>query len=108
MANTPPNAMERGYLLPAGCKDLVDVLKFERKQEMVSWGIRVWRKNEMISAPQVRVIGVDGDQVGVLLLAEALQLARSLNADLVEIAPDAHPPVCRLLDYVKLGRAMSK
>src|SRR5713226_4592163 len=62
MANTPPNSMERGYLLPAGCKDLIDVLKIEGKQEAVSWGIRVRRKNEMISAPYVRVIGVDGEQ----------------------------------------------
>jgi len=98
--------MERGYLLPAGCKDLIDVLKLEGKQEMASWGIRVRPKNEMINAPYVRVIGVDGEQVGVLLLGEALRLAESLNVDLVEIASNANPPVCRLIDYVQLARAI--
>ena len=108
MPNTPPNAMERGYLLPAGCKDLIYVLKLVGKQAMVSWGIRVRRKNEMINAPYVRVIGVDGEQVGVLLLGEALRLAESLNVDLVEIGSNANPPVCRLIDYLKLARAMLK
>jgi len=100
--------MERGYLLPAGCKDLIDVLRLEGKQELASWGIRVWRKNEMINAPYVRVIGADGEEIGVLLLGEALRLAESLNVDLVEVAPSANPPVCRLFDYVKLARAMLK
>src|SRR5713226_8884772 len=108
MANTPPNSMERGYLLPAGCKDLIDVLKLEGKQEAVSWGIRVRRKNEMINAPYVRVLGLNGEEVGVLLLGEALRLAESMNVDLVEIESSANPPVCRLIDYVKLARAMSK
>ncbi len=100
--------MERGYLLPAGCKDLIDVLKLAGKQEMASWGIRVRPKNEMINAPYVWVIGVEGEQVGVLLLGEALRMAESMSVDLVEIESSANPPVCRLIDYVKLARAMSK
>jgi translation initiation factor IF-3 len=47
----------------------------------------------------VRVIGDDGDQVGVMPVREALALARERGLDLVEIAPDARPPVCKIIDY---------
>jgi translation initiation factor IF-3 len=59
------------------------------------------RINEMIRVPQVRLIGDDGNQVGVVSRDEALQYARSRDLDLVEVAPDARPPVCRVLDYSK-------
>jgi translation initiation factor IF-3 len=49
----------------------------------------------------VRVIGADGEQVGVVSLAEAKQLAYSAELDLVEISPNADPPVCRIMDYGK-------
>jgi translation initiation factor IF-3 len=49
----------------------------------------------------VRVIDENGEQAGVLKTRDALALARSLNLDLVEVAPNAQPPVCRLLDYGK-------
>jgi translation initiation factor IF-3 len=55
----------------------------------------------MIRVPQVRLIGDDGNQVGVLPRDEALQYARSRDLDLVEVAADARPPVCRVLDYSK-------
>lgn len=53
-------------------------------------------------APEVRVIGVDGAQLGVLSLRQALLAAEEAGVDLVEVAPEARPPVCRLLDYGKL------
>jgi translation initiation factor IF-3 len=59
------------------------------------------RINEMIRVPQVRLIGDDGNQVGVVSRDEALSYARSRDLDLVEVAPDARPPVCRVLDYSK-------
>ncbi len=49
----------------------------------------------------MRLIGEDGEQVGVLEIAKALAYARSRDLDLVEVAPDARPPVCRVLDYSK-------
>jgi len=49
----------------------------------------------------VRLIGVDGEQVGIVQLAEALRAARDADLDLVEIAPQADPPVCRIMDYGK-------
>jgi translation initiation factor IF-3 len=59
------------------------------------------RINEMIRVPQVRLIGDDGNQVGVVSRDEALTYARSRDLDLVEVAADARPPVCRVLDYSK-------
>ena len=59
------------------------------------------RVNERIRVPQVRVIGDDGAQVGVLPVREALALAQSKGLDLVEVSPTARPPVCRIMDYGK-------
>jgi translation initiation factor IF-3 len=59
------------------------------------------RINERIRVPEVRLIGEDGNQVGVLSRDDALAYARERDLDLVEVAPDARPPVCRVLDYSK-------
>ncbi|WP_124079793.1 translation initiation factor IF-3 [Pigmentiphaga humi] len=59
------------------------------------------RINGEISAPEVRLIGVDGEQLGIVKLAEAVRLSEQNDVDLVEIAPNAQPPVCRLMDYGK-------
>ncbi|KAA6185769.1 translation initiation factor IF-3 [Thiohalocapsa marina] len=57
------------------------------------------RVNDEITASQVRLIGADGDQVGVLDVASAQERANQEGLDLVEIVPNAEPPVCRLMDY---------
>ena len=59
------------------------------------------RINGEITAPEVRLIGVDGEQLGIVKLAEAVRLSEQNDVDLVEIAPNAQPPVCRLMDYGK-------
>ena len=59
------------------------------------------RINERIRVPEVRVISDTGDQVGVMKTDEALRYAQERDLDLVEVAPDARPPVCRVLDYSK-------
>jgi translation initiation factor IF-3 len=59
------------------------------------------RLNDRIRVPEVRLIGADGEQVGVLPTEEALKRAQSEDLDLVEVAPEASPPVARLLDYSK-------
>jgi translation initiation factor IF-3 len=59
------------------------------------------RINERIRVPEVRLIGEDGNQVGVLSRDDALAYARERDLDLVEVAADARPPVCRVLDYSK-------
>ncbi|MGB5541448.1 MAG: translation initiation factor IF-3 [Gammaproteobacteria bacterium] len=59
------------------------------------------RINEKILAPEVRVIGEDGEQVGIMAASEAINLAGEASLDLVEISPNAEPPVCRIMDYGK-------
>jgi translation initiation factor IF-3 len=59
------------------------------------------RINERIRVPEVRVIDDEGSQVGVMKTADALTFAQERDLDLVEVAPEAHPPVCRVLDYSK-------
>ncbi len=59
------------------------------------------RRNDEIEAKEIRVIGSDGEQVGVLSREAALQLASESAMDLVEISPTAVPPVCRIMDFGK-------
>jgi len=66
------------------------------------------RVNEMIRAKEVRLIGEKGEQLGIFPFREALAIARSHDLDLVEVAPQADPPVCRLLDYGKYAYERSK
>lgn len=66
------------------------------------------RINEEIDVTEVRLIGVDGEQVGIVKLAVANAMAEEAGVDLVEIAPTAQPPVCRLMDYGKFRYQESK
>jgi translation initiation factor IF-3 len=59
------------------------------------------RINDRIRVPEVRLVGEDGKQIGVIKTADALVYAQERDLDLVEVAPDARPPVCRVLDYSK-------
>jgi len=59
------------------------------------------RINERIRVPEVRLIDETGQQVGIMPTREALRYAQEKELDLVEVAPDARPPVCRVLDYSK-------
>ena len=59
------------------------------------------RRNEEISAPQLRVIAADGSQAGVMSRYDALQMASAAELDLVEVSPTAEPPVVRIMDYGK-------
>ncbi|NCZ57609.1 MAG: translation initiation factor IF-3 [Actinobacteria bacterium] len=59
------------------------------------------RINDRIRTPQIRLIGYTGDQVGVVDIDTALKMADEVGLDLVEIAPDANPPVCKIMDFGK-------
>ncbi|MBW7903117.1 MAG: translation initiation factor IF-3 [Rhodocyclaceae bacterium] len=59
------------------------------------------RVNEEINVPEVRLIGEGGEQVGIVSIRTAMQMAEEAEIDLVEIAPLAQPPVCRIMDYGK-------
>ncbi|HEX9616779.1 MAG TPA: translation initiation factor IF-3 [Anaerolineales bacterium] len=60
-----------------------------------------YRLNETIRVPEVRLIGPKGENVGVVSTDEAMRIAREAGLDLVEVAPNAEPPVCRVMDYGK-------
>ena len=66
------------------------------------------RINGEISAPEVRLLGPKGEQIGIVSLAEAVRQAEEAELDLVEIAPTAVPPVCRVMDYGKFKYAEAK
>jgi len=66
------------------------------------------RVNGKIRAREVRIIGADGKQHGIMSLGEALTLARTSGVDLVEVAPNATPPVCRLVDFGKYRYEQAK
>ncbi len=59
------------------------------------------RINSEITAPEIRLAGVDGEQIGIVSIQSALKMAEDAGVDLVEIAPMATPPVCRLMDFGK-------
>lgn len=69
---------------------------------------RPTRRNEEIRVPYVRVIGPEGEQVGVLSRNEALRIAEEAGLDLVEIVPNADPPVCRVMDFGKYRFELQK
>ena len=60
------------------------------------------RINRRITVPQVRVISSTGEQLGVMPTSEALRIAEDADLDLVEVSPNADPPVCKIIDYGKL------
>ena len=66
------------------------------------------RLNERIRVPQVRVVDDAGNQLGIMSSRQANDLARERNLDLVEVAPNANPPVCRIIDYGKYKYEQSK
>ncbi|QWF72554.1 translation initiation factor IF-3 [Methylomonas paludis] len=66
------------------------------------------RLNTEITARRVRVIGAEGEQVGVVSINEALQLAYDVSLDLVEISPNADPPVCKIMDFGKYQFELNK
>ncbi len=64
--------------------------------------------NHLIRITPIRVIGADNEQVGVMETSQALRMAEELGMDLVEISPDARPPVCKIMDYGKFKYEQSK
>lgn len=71
-------------------------------------GIKEMQINEEITDKEVRLIGNDGEQLGIVSAAQAQKLAAERNLDLVKIAPQAKPPVCKIMDYGKYRFEQSK
>lgn len=76
----------------------LDFFNFVRITQLADKDLRI---NEDITVPEVRLIGVNGEQIGIVPTREALAKAEAAEVDLVEIAPTAQPPVCRIMDYGK-------
>ena len=66
------------------------------------------RRHELIHAREVRVIGAEGEQLGILQRNEAIAMAREIGCDLVEVSSNATPPVCRIMDYGKFKYEQQK
>ena len=86
--------------MPAGKQGRRNTDDGIRNRGVVFIQIRV-RVNERIRAREIRVIGENGEQIGVVSGSEGLKLAKEKGLDLVEVAPTAKPPVCRIMDYSK-------
>jgi translation initiation factor IF-3 len=79
--------------------------RFQRRFPIKQMRVRV---NEMIRAKEVRVVDEEGGQVGIMTPEQALAVAQERNLDLVEVAPSANPPVCRIMNYGKFQYQKSK
>ena len=74
-------------------------MRISRKKRPDKPIIPFYRVNENIRVPEVRVLDVDGNNIGVLTVPKAIALAREQEMDLVEINPKAEPPVCKIIDF---------
>lgn len=81
------------------------IVLFERKEKDISKDLRT---NERIRVREVRLIDEKGEQIGVMPTRDALNIATERNLDLVEVAPNANPPVCRLIDYGRFRYEQTK
>ncbi|NCB50834.1 MAG: translation initiation factor IF-3 [Clostridia bacterium] len=77
-------------------------------QEVLFIANTEYQINEDIRDKEVRLIGEEGEQMGILSVAQALEIAYSKNLDLVKIAPGSNPPVCKIMDYGKYRFAQAK
>ncbi|MFQ5680795.1 MAG: translation initiation factor IF-3 [Candidatus Omnitrophota bacterium] len=77
------------------------ITQYARQKKEVIAIRKFIRVNERIRVPEVRVIGSEGEQLGVVTIKRALEMAAQNELDLVEVAPTAQPPVCRIMDYSK-------
>jgi len=85
---------------------LVVCISIIKKEKHI--GANDFRINEEIRSPQVRLIGADGENIGVVTFKEAMDLAAEADLDLVEVSPGAKPPVCRVMDFGKFLYQRSK
>ena len=74
---------------------------FSKRQEEKNISALDFRSNKQINTPKVRLIGADGTNHGIVSIQDALQAANEAGLDLVEVAPNANPPVCRVMDVGK-------
>src|SRR5437899_2470355 len=98
MAKVSPTVMPRPCPVPAGPAAGTAGGRREVQGGHISPEPRI---NERIRVPEVRLVGPNGEQVGIVAIGDALRLAQEADLDLVEVAPTARPPVCKPMDYGK-------
>ncbi|WP_229674279.1 translation initiation factor IF-3 [Nakamurella endophytica] len=79
-------------------RSAADSIRTRLQEDSISVEPRI---NDRIRVPEVRLVGAAGEQIGIVSTGEALRRAQEADLDLVEVAPDARPPVCKLMDYGK-------
>lgn len=97
-------------ILWIGADRICPCFKFFRKRlwRCLTIAIKELQINDAIRDKEIRLIGDDGEQLGIMSSAEALEIAESRNLDLVKVAPNAKPPVCKIVDYGKYRFEMAK
>jgi translation initiation factor IF-3 len=83
-------------------------VRFLFGEQLIATEKKQTRINGEITTPEVRLVGVEGEQLGIVKIYEAQRLAEEADLDLVEIAPTAQPPVCKIMDYGKFKYQESK
>ena len=87
------------YHTPAKSQPQAGILFTKVQENLIS--ANDFRVNEGIRVPEVRLIGPNGENIGVVSMKQALQIARDAEMDVVEVSPNAAPPVCRVMDFGK-------
>ena len=103
----------KGFILCGCCASAlfcfcISVFKFLNYLEVFSIATTTHEINEQIRDPQVRLISEEGEQLGIVSAEEALRIATEAGYDLVKIAPNSVPPVCRIMDYGKFRFEQTK
>ena len=98
--------MQRGYIESRSRCDWPQRSDFawecvESLEDLIIAANKRVRRNEEIDAAEVRVINSEGEQLGVMPIAQAIEVARDEGLDLVEVSPNVEPPVCRIMDFGK-------
>jgi translation initiation factor IF-3 len=87
---------------------LAQSVRFLFGERLIATEKKQTRINGEITAPEVRLVGVEGEQLGIVKIYDALRQSEEADLDLVEIAPTAQPPVCKIMDYGKFKYQESK
>jgi len=83
-------------------------VRFLFGEQLIATEKKQTRINEEITTPEIRLVGVEGEPLGIVKIYDALRRAEEADLDLVEIAPTAQPPVCKIMDYGKFKYQESK
>ena len=108
MINSPKSFRIKSIRSRSTCESNFPHVTIPKSKRNLKTAKLFWRVNENIRVPELRVIGADGKQLGVMKISEALEAAKKARLTLVEIAPLAKPPVAKIVDFGKFRYAEEK